>query len=194
MISASNFLMNYIIKLFEVAMDVNQPKIDEAYSLLLRNMDNVVIFGNGGSAAIADHFCADFVKGVRSDTDLKPKCTSLTSNGPLLTALANDMSYLDIFQNQISYHRPSLAIAVSSSGNSTNITRGLEFANFIGAKTIALVGFDGGKILKDHLADVVIHINSNNYGIVEDTHMMILHSLVQKIRTDHSIRGNNLKL
>jgi phosphoheptose isomerase len=104
------------------------------------------------------------------------------------------MSYLDIFQNQISYHRPSLAIAVSSSGNSTNITRGLEFANFIGAKTIALVGFDGGKILKDHLADVVIHINSNNYGIVEDTHMMILHSLVQKIRTDHSIRGNNLKL
>ena len=194
MISASNFLMDYIIKLFEVAMDVNQPKIDEAYSLLLKNMDNVVIFGNGGSAAIADHFCADFVKGVRFDTDLKPKCTSLTSNGPLLTALANDMSYLDIFQNQISYHRPSLAIAVSSSGNSTNITRGLEFANFIGAKTIALVGFDGGKVLKDHLADVVIHINSNNYGIVEDTHMMILHSLVQKIRTDHSIRGNNLKL
>jgi phosphoheptose isomerase len=186
--------MDYIIKLFEVAMDVNQPKIDEAYSLLLKNMDNVVIFGNGGSAAIADHFCADFVKGVRFDTDLKPKCTSLTSNGPLLTALANDMSYLDIFQNQISYHRPSLAIAVSSSGNSTNITRGLEFANFIGAKTIALVGFDGGKVLKDHLADVVIHINSNNYGIVEDTHMMILHSLVQKIRTDHSIRGNNLKL
>jgi len=194
MISASNFLMDYIIKLFEVAMDVNQPKIDEAYSLLLKNMDNVVIFGNGGSAAIADHFCADFVKGVRSDTDLKPKCTSLTSNGPLLTALANDMSYLNIFQDQISYHRPSLAIAVSSSGNSTNITRGLEFANFIGAKTIALVGFDGGKVLEDHLADVVIHVDANNYGIVEDTHMMILHSLVQKIRTDHSIQGNNLKL
>jgi phosphoheptose isomerase len=194
MISASNFLMDYIIKLFEAAMDVNQPKIDEAYRLLLRNMDNVVIFGNGGSAAIADHFCADFVKGVRSDTDLKPKCTSLTSNGPLLTALANDMDYGNIFQDQISYHRPSLAIAVSSSGNSTNVTRGIEFANFIGSKTIALVGFDGGKVLKENMADVVIHINSNNYGIVEDTHMMILHSLVQKIRTDHSIRGNNLKL
>jgi phosphoheptose isomerase len=194
MISASNFLMDYIIKLFEVAMDVNQPKIDEAYGLLLRNMDNVVIFGNGGSAAIADHFCADFVKGVRSDTDLKPKCTSLTSNGPLLTALANDMDYGNIFQDQISYHRPSLAIAVSSSGNSTNVTRGLEFANFIGAKTIALVGFDGGKVLKENMADVVIHVNSNNYGIVEDSHMMILHSLAQKIRTDHSIRGNNLKL
>lgn len=194
MISASNFLMDYIIKLFEVAMDVNQPKIDEAYSLLLKNMNNVVIFGNGGSAAIADHFCADFVKGVRSDTDLKPKCTSLTSNGPLLTALANDMDYGNIFQDQISYHRPSLSIAVSSSGNSTNVTRGLEFANFIGSKTIALVGFDGGKVLKENMADVVIHVNSNNYGIVEDSHMMILHSLVQKIRTDHSIRGNNLKL
>ena len=194
MISASNSFSNYAVKLYAAAMAVDQTKIDEAYGLLLRNMDNVVIFGNGGSAAIADHFCADFVKGVRSDTDLKPKCTSLTSNGPLLTALANDMSYLDIFQNQISYHRPSLAIAVSSSGNSTNITRGLQFANSIGTKTIALVGFDGGKVLEDHLADVVIHVDANNYGIVEDTHMMILHSLVQKIRTDHSIRGNDLKL
>ena len=194
MISASNSFSNYAVKLYAAATAVDQTKIDEAYGLLLRNMDNVVIFGNGGSAAIADHFCADFVKGVRSDTDLKPKCTSLTSNGPLLTALANDMSYLDIFQNQISYHRPSLAIAVSSSGNSTNITRGLEFAHFIGTKTIALVGFDGGKVLGDHLVDVVIHVNANNYGIVEDTHMMILHSLVQKIRTDHSIRANDLKL
>jgi len=194
MISASNSFSNYAVKLYAAAMAVDQPKIDEAYALLLRNMDNVVIFGNGGSAAIADHFCADFVKGVRSDTDLKPKCTSLTSNGPLLTALANDMSYLNIFQDQISYHRPSLAIAVSSSGNSTNITRGLQFSNSIGAKTIALVGFDGGKVLEDHLADVVIHVDANNYGIVEDTHMMILHSLVQKIRTDHSIQGNNLKL
>ena len=194
MISASNFLMDYIIKLFGSAMDVDQKKVDEAYSLLLKNMQNVVIFGNGGSAAISDHFCADFVKGVRSDTDLKPKCTSLASNGHILTALANDFSYEEIFSEQIEYYQPSLAIAVSSSGNSKNIMRGLGVANFLGAKTIALVGFDGGQVLSQNLADAIIHIKSDNYGIVEDSHMMILHSLVQKIRIDHSIRGNDLKL
>lgn len=194
MMSASNSFLTYGVKLYGAANTVDPTKIDEAYSLLLRNMENVVIFGNGGSAAIADHFCADFVKGVRSDTDLKPKCTSLASNGPILTALANDYSYEEIFSKQIEYYQPSLAIAVSSSGNSKNIMRGLAVAHFMEVKTIALVGFDGGQVLSENLTDIVIHVKANNYGIVEDTHMMILHSLVQKIRTDHSIRGNDLKL
>jgi phosphoheptose isomerase len=185
---ASDSFCNYAINLYSAAIRVDPRKIDEAYSLLLKNMQNVVIFGNGGSAAIADHFCADFVKGVRSDTDLKPKCTSLASNGPILTALANDFSYEEIFSKQIEYYQPSLAIAVSSSGNSKNIIRGLGVAHFMEVKTIALVGFDGGQVLSENLADVTIHVNAENYGIVEDTHMMILHSLVQKIRTDHSVR------
>jgi phosphoheptose isomerase len=175
-------------------MLIDQTKVDEAYDLLLNNMSNVVIFGNGGSAAVADHFCCDFVKGVWSDTNLLSKCTSLVSNGPLLTALANDSKYASVFSAQIVYHKPTLAIAVSSSGNSTNIIDGLTTAKTFGAKTIALVGFDGGQVLQHEMADVIIHVKADNYGIVEDTHMMILHALTQKMRTDHSIRGKALKL
>jgi phosphoheptose isomerase len=194
MMKASSRYFDYVTKLYSSAMLVDQSKLDEAYDLLLNNMSNVVIFGNGGSAAIADHFCCDFVKGVWSDTKLEPKCTSLVSNGPMITALTNDRSYIDVFEHQIMYHKPSLAIAVSSSGNSKNITQGLIAANFFGSKTIALVGFDGGQVLQHQMADVIIHVNSNNYGIVEDSHMIILHSLVQKIRSDHNIRGEALVL
>ena len=191
---ASHTYFDYATKLYSAAMLIDQTKVDEAYDLLLNNMSNVVIFGNGGSAAVADHFCCDFVKGVWSDTNLLPKCTSLVSNGPLLTALANDSKYASVFSAQIVYHKPTLAIAVSSSGNSTNIIDGLTTAKTFGAKTIALVGFDGGQVLQHEMADVNIHVKADNYGIVEDTHMMILHALTQKMRTDHSIRGKALKL
>jgi len=194
MISASGTFFDYTTKLYSACMLINQEKVDEAYDLLLNNMSNVVIFGNGGSAAIADHFCCDFVKGIQGDTNLRPKCVSLASNGPLVSALANDYSYSTIFSKQIYYHEPSLAIAVSSSGNSDNIINGLTTAKANGVKTIALVGFDGGKVLKENLADVVIHVNRDNYGIIEDIHMMILHSLVQKIRTDFSFDPKRLKL
>jgi len=192
--NASYTYFNYVTKLYSAAMLIDQTKVDEAYDLLLNNMSNVVIFGNGGSAAVADHFCCDFVKGVWSDTNLLPKCTSLVSNGPLLTALANDSQYASVFSAQIVYHKPTLAIAVSSSGNSMNILDGLMTAKSYGAKTIALVGFDGGQVLQNEMADVIIHVNADNYGIVEDSHMMILHALTQKLRTDHSIRGKGLKL
>ena len=192
--NASYTYFNYVTKLYSAAMLIDQTKVDEAYDLLLNNMSNVVIFGNGGSAAVADHFCCDFVKGVWSDTNLLPKCTSLVSNGPLLTALANDSKYASVFSAQIVYHKPTLAIAVSSSGNSMNILDGLMTAKSYGAKTIALVGFDGGQVLQHEMADVIIHVNTDNYGIVEDSHMMILHALTQKLRTDHSIRGKGLKL
>lgn len=185
---------NYITKLYSASMLIDQSKINEGYDLLLNNMNNVTIMGNGGSAAIADHFCCDFVKGVRNDTNLRPRCTSLVSNGPVLTAIANDYSYNSIFSKQIEYVEPSLVIAVSSSGNSKNIVEGLQAARSLGIKTIALVGFDGGDVLKQNLADVVVHINTDNYGIIEDSHMMILHSWVQKIRTDFAIDSKSLKL
>jgi phosphoheptose isomerase len=190
----SHDYFNYLTKLYSASMLVDQRKINEAYDLLLNNMSNVAIMGNGGSAAVADHFCCDFVKGIRYDTNLRPRCTSLVSNGPVLTAIANDYSYNFIFSRQIEYVEPSLVIAVSSSGNSRNIVEGLLTARSLGIKTIALVGFDGGTVLKQELADVVIHINTDNYGIIEDCHMMILHSLVQKIRTEFATDPKNLKL
>lgn len=191
---ASYDFYDYCTAIHSATLFIDQPKIDEAYGMLLDNLSNVVIFGNGGSAAVSDHFCCDFIKGVRGDTELKPKCTSLSSNGPLLTALANDTSYEHVFSEQIKYHEPSLAIAVSSSGNSKNILMGLSTARALGAKTLALVGFNGGEILRTNAADCILHIQAANYGIIEDSHMMILHSFAQKLRKDHCTDPGSIKL
>ncbi len=191
---ASYDFYDYCTAMHSATMHIDHVAIDKAYDLLVNNMKNVAIFGNGGSAAIADHFCCDFVKGIRSDTKLKPKCTSLVSNGPLVSAIANDVSYERLFSEQILYQEPSLVIAVSSSGNSKNILNGLRTAAISKIKTIALVGFDGGEVLRTKAADVVIHVDADNYGIVEDCHMMILHSLVQKIRRDNALNPSTLML
>jgi len=191
---ASYDFYDYCTAIHSATLHVDRKAIDAAYELLINYMQNVVIFGNGGSAAIADHFCCDFVKGVWSDTNLKPRCTSLVSNGPLVSALANDFNYNQIFSEQIFYHNPTLTIAVSSSGNSKNILNALQIARGSNIKTIALVGFDGGEVLKTNAADAIIHVKANNYGIVEDCHMMILHSLVQKIRREFAIYPYAVKL
>lgn len=191
---ASYDFYDYCTAVQSATAHINQSSIDRAYELLINNMQNVVIFGNGGSASIADHFCCDFVKGIRADTKLGSRCTSLASNGPLVTALANDFGYNYVFAEQISYHKPSLAIAVSSSGNSKNVLNALDVASEYGIPTIALVGFDGGKVLASKAAKAIIHVQAENYGIIEDCHMMILHSLVQKIRRDNAVNPSTLKL
>jgi phosphoheptose isomerase len=112
----------------------------------------------------------------------------------LITALANDVSYEQVFSEQIKYHEPSLAIAVSSSGNSKNIVNGINTARALGAKTLALVGFHGGEILRTDAADCILHVPAENYGVVEDCHMMILHSLAQKIRRDNAIEFKSIQL
>lgn len=181
-----NDFIDFISTAFFSLKSVDSQKIDDAYQLLIDNIDKIVIFGNGGSAAIADHFCCDFMKGISSDTDMPANCISLVSNGPLITALANDLSYDVIFSKQISYHKPKLSIAVSSSGNSKNIVNGLIECKSRNIKTLALVGFDGGEVLRNNLADVILHVNCNNYGIVEDAHMTILHFITQKIKQQNN--------
>ena len=102
----------------------------------------------------------------------------------LMTAIANDMSYEDVFSKQIEWYQAEQAIvrAISSSGSSPNITKALRAARDKNYGTIAFVGFDGGKILADNLADYIIHVNVNNYGVVEDCHQILMHYLAQDIR------------
>ena len=138
--------------------------------------------GNGGSASIANHMQCDHVKGVRTATDLAPRVLSLSSNVELLTAIANDMGYEDVFAYQLqSQSRPGdVLIAVSSSGRSPNIIRALSWARDNGVRTIAITGFDGGAART--MAEVSVHTDCTNYGIVEDVHQAIMHALAQFIR------------
>lgn len=138
--------------------------------------------GNGGSASIANHLQCDHVKGVRNKTDLTPRVVSLSNNVELLTAIANDVAYEDVFSFQLeSQSRPGdVLIAISSSGRSANIVRALTWARDNGLRTIALTGFEGGGARA--VAEVAIHLDCTNYGIIEDLHQAIMHALAQYIR------------
>ena len=155
----------------------------------------VLVIGNGGSADIGDHWSCDFTKGISEDTNKKINVRNLGSNMALMTAIANDISYEDVFSKQIEWCQEldALVIAVSSSGSSPNIVKGLKTAKQKGYSTFAFVGFNGGTVLKNNLADYIVHIDANNYGVVEDCHHILMHMLAQDIRKSFSVKGT-LKL
>ena len=113
--------------------------------------------GNGGSASIANHMQCDHVKGIRTTTDLSPHVFSLSSNVELLTAIANDTGYEDIFVYQLqSQSEPGdVLVAVSSSGRSPNIVQAFTWARDHGLRTIAVTGFDGGAA---RVAEISVHV------------------------------------
>jgi phosphoheptose isomerase len=137
------------------------------------------IAGNGGSAGIADHSVCDVSKGTFVPGATPTRMVSLAANGPLLTAIGNDLSYDDIYAEPLKFYlteRDALLV-VSSSGNSPNVVKAVEYAKSRGVPTIAFVGFKGGKVKE--IADTAIHIDVQNYGIVEDMHQSIIHMLTQ---------------
>src|SRR5260370_15017701 len=107
----------------------------------------VWVCGNGGSASISDHFSCDHLKGVSTNTALRPRVLSLSSNTALLTAIRNDLAFDRIFDFQLTSlaQAGDVLIAVSSSGNSPNIIRPVNVANWLGLRPIGSVGFDGGE-------------------------------------------------
>ena len=145
----------------------------------------VFSIGNGGSASIANHFQCDHVKGVRIGTDLLTRVQSLSTNVEILSAIANDIGYDSVFEYQLqSQARPGdVVVAVSSSGRSPNIVRALEWCAANGVETIALTGFTGGP--SRELATVSIHVDSLNYGVIEDSHQACMHLLAQYVRQSH---------
>ena len=138
--------------------------------------------GNGGSAAIANHLACDCLKGIRAGTAIRPRVCSLSTTVELITAIANDISYDDVFSYQLdSLGQPGdLLIAISSSGSSPNIVKALKLAKEKGLKTLAFTGFGGGESAK--VADVSLHVQAENYGVVEDVHQSLMHLLAQYTR------------
>jgi phosphoheptose isomerase len=138
--------------------------------------------GNGGSAAIADHTVCDCSKGTYVEGHTPLRTISLASNVPMLTALGNDISYDAVFSEQLKYYltEKDALLVVSSSGNSPNVVKACEYANAKGVPTIAFVGFKGGRLKE--IATHVVHVEVENYGIVEDTHQSLIHVLTQYMK------------
>jgi phosphoheptose isomerase len=183
--SASSYFDAYAEEMARAAKSIEPAMIERAATTLaeayLRG-SRIFSCGNGGSASIANHMQCDHVKGIRTATDLSPHVLSLSTNVELLTAIANDTGYENIFVYQLqSQSEPGdIVLAVSSSGRSPNIVRVLTWARDQGLGTIAITGFDGGPAKT--IAEVSIHVDCTNYGVVEDLHQAIMHSLAQYIR------------
>jgi phosphoheptose isomerase len=175
----------YLAETARAASSIDPAALDRAAAVLLRAYTSgagVFSCGNGGSAAISNHLQCDHLKGVRTATDLAPRVVSLSTSIELMTAIANDVGYEDVFVYQLqSQSVPGdVLMAVSSSGRSPNIVRALTWARDHGLGTIALTGFDGGPARA--VAEVTVHVDSANYGVVEDLHQAVMHALAQYIR------------
>lgn len=182
---ADAFGGEYVTELAHAFGTVDLTQLHLAAEILLAAHDRdaaVFACGNGGSASIANHLQCDHVKGVRVGTDLTTRVYSLSTNVELFSAIANDIGYDAVFEYQLqSQARPGdVLIAISSSGRSPNIVRALEWANANGLSTIALTGFDGEPARS--LSTVSVHVDTRNYGIIEDAHQACMHLLAQYVR------------
>lgn len=191
------FYNDYKEMLMKALDSVDQESIhivEQKLSQMARFGYPVFVCGNGGSAAIAEHMSCDHTKGIITDTNLFPFIISLQSNVSLCSAIANDVGYEQIFSYQINSCplQNFVVLVISSSGNSPNIINALHSAKKRNVVSIAMVGFDGGKA-KD-IADICIHVKSDNYGVIEDAHQIIMHSIAQSIRIDNATNDAKLKL
>jgi len=135
----------------------------------------IFIMGNGGSATTASHFARDLVIGAAAKGKPRLQAYSLTDNVAVITALANDVDYTSIFEQQLAgrLNEGDVVIGISASGNSPNVLKAIEFAQSQGATTIGFIGFGGGRLKE--LAHKCVVLSSKDYGQVEDAHLCLAH-------------------
>jgi D-sedoheptulose 7-phosphate isomerase len=131
----------------------------------------IFVMGNGGSAATASHIATDWSKTAERVGKPLIRCISLNDNIPFMTAIANDLGYEEVFARQLQnlLNPGDVVVIITGSGNSPNVIKAAEFAKMVGAVTIGMTGFTGGKLRK--LVDICLHIESDQYGVIEDLHM-----------------------
>jgi D-sedoheptulose 7-phosphate isomerase len=146
-----------------------------------REKRQVFICGNGGSAATAMHWANDLLYGVNKLGHGMVRVNALPANSSVLTCLANDISYAEVFSTQLQALASTgdLLVVISGSGNSPNVIRALEEARRLGVKSYALLGFNGGQC--KGLADVPIHFPIDDMQLVEDLHMIVGHMLMKSL-------------
>ena len=181
----NGFLDSYYKRFAEALLAFDKSPLTDVLAVFDKVTEaggTVWVAGNGGSAAISDHTVCDCSKGTYVEGQNPFRTISLTSNVAMLTALGNDISYDDVFSEPLKYYlKPEDAVLlVSSSGNSGNVVKACDYANAQGVPTIAFVGFKGGKLKEK--ARHVVHIEVENYGIVEDTHQSLIHALTQYMK------------
>ena len=176
------FLESYLATLIKSIKISDLKSIEMASFKILETIKKkrtIFVCGNGGSAAISNHYICDYLKFLRQNSNFKPRIISLSNNIETITAISNDINYDQIFKYQAEslFEKNDLLIAISSSGNSNNIREVVKFSKKKEVKVIGFSGFDGGFLKKN--SDISIHIPANNYGITEDAHHILMHIILQ---------------
>jgi D-sedoheptulose 7-phosphate isomerase len=172
----------YLTRLNQACQEIPLDKVEALANAMLdawRNKRQVFIFGNGGSAGNAIHLANDFVFGISKKFGSGLRIHALPANTSVITCLANDIGYENIFEYQLGLMGDpgDVVIALSGSGNSPNIVKALEYATKAQLQSFAILGYSGGKSLS--LAKTAIHIPINDMQISEDLQVIIGHMLMQ---------------
>jgi len=182
---------NFVVKQIEESTNLKGYLLSEAQNLIkisqqliraLKNGNKILLCGNGGSAADAQHIAAELAGRFNYDRDSLP-AIALTTNTSSLTAIANDYGYEAVFAKQVQglAKKGDVVIAISTGGNSPNVVLAIEEAKKKEAITIGFVGKQGGKLKE--LVDYIIHVPSNNTPRIQETHIFVGHiicSLVEE--------------
>lgn len=180
-----NPIRNYIDRLQFTLDRLPEPLIAQVIEILHEarlNQHQIFIMGNGGSASTASHFVCDLSKNTRKGNLPNYRVIGLTDNMAIFSALANDEGYENVFAQQlVSFIQPGdIVIAISASGNSPNVLKAVELANRMGAHTIGMTGFDGGRL--GELVQINLHVPSDCIEQVEDIHLMLEHLICKTLR------------
>jgi len=180
----NNHITHYFGLVENTLKAMDKDAIDELARLMLETYNNegtIYTFGNGGSGATASHICGDYLKGVSYGLQKRFRFICLNDNIPAMMAIANDISYDDIFIEPLKnfLQKNDLVIGISGSGNSKNVVKAMEFAKENGVKTVAMCGFNGGKI--NELADLSVHAKVMDMEVTEDIHMIVFHAVKQSL-------------
>ncbi len=185
-------IQDYISSLQDTINILPVEKIQEVVDIIHEarlSEKQVFIMGNGGSASTASHFVCDLAKNTRKEGWPHFKVIGLSDNMAILSAYANDEGYENVFSQQLEnlIQNGDIVIGISASGNSPNVLKGMSVATKHNAETIGFTGFDGGKLGK--MVNYHIHIPNNNYGQVEDVHLMIEHMTINALQDRVNIKS-----
>lgn len=180
-----NKAAEYIALVKETLDKLSQDSIADAANAFYDTYQkggNIYVFGNGGSGATASHVAGDFLKGASYGLEKRFKMICLNDNVASMMAIANDIGYEDIFIEPLkNFLGPDdLVVGISGSGNSENVVRAMQYAKIHGTTTLALSGFNGGKIAQ--LADVSVHAPVMDMEVCEDIHMVIFNIIKKEMQ------------
>ncbi len=174
----------YLNKLIQLLSTANHEQIDHGVQVIADAWlagKQVITLGNGGSSMTALHFINDWNKTIPMHTQCSFRGRSLVDNIGLVMSYANDLSFEDIFVEQLKniLQPGDLVIAISGSGNSENVIRAVEYANLNGAVTLGLCGYRGGKLKQ--IAQHTVWADIDDMQLAEDFHFMFGHMVMQRL-------------